>query len=586
MSLLSWPPSIGFILGAKVLIALGTAGLISWELVRRAKVSSMQGDRSSEAGKGVENSRESHSQRPFGYTVLLTLLAFLGYGAHFHFGRLHVGEGSLFLHRWDIMHYYLGAKYFPENGYEGLYLACLQADIEEGRLAPREYGKNRIRRMENYALVHIPEVLGLLPGIRSRFSPERWEEFKADLHAFQETMPRYWYRRALCDHGFNPSPIWVAAGRLVTRFTRADFRTLTALAFVDELLILLMMGFIFRTFGFRSMALCMVFWGVNLPADWDWTGGSLLRQDWLALLGIGICLLKSGRWAAAGACFAYSAGVRGFPLLVMFGPVAVLLSCLLRRFRQEPSKQTFRQDQVRGPVAHGWGRVPFSPGWGSFSGSLRVLTGFLVTSLILVSIATLSAGSTQVWKTWLEKMRLHNRSPSTNLIGMRNLLGFSFVERVQMLHDNSSCDPFWKWKLARKATFTARRSWYTAALFFSFAMTFLCIFGTPLHRSVVWSLPLVFFVFDLSCYYYGFLALLPLGSRKRSDEWTNVGLFLLAMAGNLIGWGYDHYDHRFVMISFVTLLFFAQFFHQAFLSRGWFRLLQKARSPENREVRS
>src|SRR5262245_55292715 len=42
----------------------------------------------------------------------------------FHFGA--------YIHNWDVYHYYIGAKYFPELGYSRLYECSAVADIEAG----------------------------------------------------------------------------------------------------------------------------------------------------------------------------------------------------------------------------------------------------------------------------------------------------------------------------------------------------------------------------------------------------------------------------------------------------------------------
>ena len=44
-------------------------------------------------------------------------------------------------------------------------------------------------------------------------------------------------------------------------------------------------------------------------ARFDWVGGAFLRQDWLAAVGIGVCMLRRERFALAGALFAYGAMV-------------------------------------------------------------------------------------------------------------------------------------------------------------------------------------------------------------------------------------------------------------------------------------
>ena len=54
----------------------------------------------------------------------------LGVLAYFNFGAFHFD--GLRVHLWDMTHYYLGAKYFGELGYDGLYECIAVADAESG----------------------------------------------------------------------------------------------------------------------------------------------------------------------------------------------------------------------------------------------------------------------------------------------------------------------------------------------------------------------------------------------------------------------------------------------------------------------
>ena len=57
-----------------------------------------------------------------GVVALLSLLSY------YDFGRFH--GGGRFVHYHDLYHYYMGSKYFPEVGYEGLYAATHRALVE------------------------------------------------------------------------------------------------------------------------------------------------------------------------------------------------------------------------------------------------------------------------------------------------------------------------------------------------------------------------------------------------------------------------------------------------------------------------
>ena len=54
-----------------------------------------------------------------------------------------------------------------------------------------------------------------------------------------------------------------------------------------------------------------MFWGCQSSAPFYWTGGAFLRQDWLAAVGVSICMLKRRRFATAGVLIAYAFMVIG-----------------------------------------------------------------------------------------------------------------------------------------------------------------------------------------------------------------------------------------------------------------------------------
>ena len=61
-----------------------------------------------------------------------------------------------------------------------------------------------------------------MPGIRARFSPERWEEFKKDMKYFIDTMGPRDYLGSMQDHGGNATPVWMLSAWLIFRDLPAE----------------------------------------------------------------------------------------------------------------------------------------------------------------------------------------------------------------------------------------------------------------------------------------------------------------------------------------------------------------------------
>src|SRR5262249_36496427 len=150
----------------------------------------------------------------------------------------------------------------------------------------------------------------------SHFSPERWREFKQDVAWFRaHRTPQQW-SLAFVDHGYNATPVWGIAGTLLSHAPVSDHRIL-ALSLIDPALILVMWAFVWWAFGWRTMCVALIWWGANYPARFLFTGGALLRADWLAFLVIGVCLVRRGLAAAGGFAVTWSALLRIFPGVVV-----------------------------------------------------------------------------------------------------------------------------------------------------------------------------------------------------------------------------------------------------------------------------
>ncbi|MEO1366846.1 MAG: hypothetical protein AAFX50_06685, partial [Acidobacteriota bacterium] len=134
----------------------------------------------------------------------LVIAAALGAAIYVNLGTFH---GRAVTHYWEQFHYTLGAKYFPELGYDGLYAASIEAQLA---VYPNHPVQSQIRDLRTNAIVETgaPETVGHRREVRERFSAERWRDFVGDhKHFLQANNPGYigGIRR---DHGFNPPPSW------------------------------------------------------------------------------------------------------------------------------------------------------------------------------------------------------------------------------------------------------------------------------------------------------------------------------------------------------------------------------------------
>src|SRR5882672_10549348 len=97
-----------------------------------------------------------------------------------------------------------------------------------------------------------------------------------------------------------------------------------------------MFGAIWWAFGWRIFCVALIFWGCQLPAEYFWTGGAFLRQDWIFFLILSSCLVRKRYFALGGAAFAYSTLLRVFPGPLLAGWLVVILAHAYRKKRFAP----------------------------------------------------------------------------------------------------------------------------------------------------------------------------------------------------------------------------------------------------------
>src|SRR5215475_11065422 len=228
---------------------------------------------------------------------LCLALAALGVAAFANFGDLHHQADRGFVHRWEHFHYHLGSKYFPELGYDGLYVASIAAEhashpqLRVGRRL-RDLRTNRGERAGD-ASAHRREV-------RARFSTERWDAFVADHAVFAEAGGERFLDGVRRDHGYNPSPTWTFVARLFTARAPVGPVSSLLLALLDPLLLAVAFFCVFRSFGLPTGCLALAVLGLGFGWRYNYLG-ALLRLDWLAAALVAISLLERGRARIAGA---------------------------------------------------------------------------------------------------------------------------------------------------------------------------------------------------------------------------------------------------------------------------------------------
>ncbi len=428
----------------------------------------------------------------------------------FHFDR--------FLHVWEIYHYYVGAKYFPELGYTRLYACTALADQESGAGPP--LSARRIRDLRSNLLTQASATDA--GECRRYFGATRWQEFGADVAWFRAQFPPPRWEAAVQDHGYNGSPLFTLVGGALASTGPASDRQILLLALVDPLLLAVLWGLVLWAFGWRTLCVALIFWGTNYPAHYYWNGGAFLRQDWLLLSVAALCLMRRGRMFAAGAAVTAAALLRVFPALLLVGVVLLALGRCARERRLFVSP------------AH-----------------RRLLLGCVGAAAILVPLSTWRAGA-DAWPAFFENSRKHLSTPLTNNVGLATLLGYSSAGRARLLADDRRPDPYEPWKLARRQTQAARRPLLGLLL-----AAYLMLLARALRQAEDWQaavlgIGLIPVVGEVTCYYYSIL--LGFAFLRERVPWSGPALLFYALSTWVCAAATGWFDEQFTCMSAFTLL--------------------------------
>lgn len=474
----------------------------------------------------------------------LGLLAVLALGCYYHFGSaqfMDVAKGRLtIVHTWDMRNYFPSVKYFKELRFDGVYLACLAAYVDlMGNGDPATVRNAHLRDLDDYHMMTGAEAAPRLPEIRARFTPERWEEFKRDMKYFIDTMGPRDYLGSMQDHGGNATPVWMLPAWLIYKNLPASEWTLGAAGFIDPVLLIIFFVILARTFGVRVMLYTVILFGAT---DFYQFGsnlmGSTLRQDWLVALGLGACALKKNRPFLGGFLLAYGGLIRAFPALAalfLLVPLALFLGGYLRRERRVPGPKEILARQ--GPT-------------------VRAIAGAAVAVVGLLVVTSAVFGYQTAWGTWLTKIEMHAVGPSTNNVGLRNVLAYRPADSARALVRRQVPDTWVEWDRRQVENFRQLRPLFYLLNLAAFGLLVYGVARRPLHQTSLLGLLLVPFFFYPSNYYCHFVFLLPMAVapdyRREPGDGANA----------------DGPEHR--MFGFVTAIICAMSVGQYFtMLQGW-----------------
>jgi hypothetical protein len=448
---------------------------------------------------------------------LLGLVAILSALSWWNFLNFHYDN---FVHYWDVYHYYVGAKYFPELGYTGLYECSAVADLDDG---VEEVRGREMRDLVTNTVVPTTSILAHPEVCRGRFSPERWALFRHDVGFFRSALGPAQWAQSQTDHGFNATPVWILAGSALANLGPASTAQVDRLASLDIGLLVALWALVFWSFGLEALSAAVVYWGLNSFSRFAWTGGAFLRYDWLFWTVASVCLLRLRRPALAGFAMAYASLLRIFPACLFAGLAlkAVWEAIARRRFE---------------PVLRLW----------------RVALGAVVALAVLGAGSVTLTGRPGAWREFNDNTRRFLTTEAHNFIGLRVVAAYRPSMREELAWDPLKTDPFADWEASQaKAQRQARPGLIAASLAFA------ALIAAAARRREDWvaailGMGLAPIALKLGHYYYSW----PLiyGLLWPVCPPAGLGAVAVAWISNGVATVFPQYDERVVWLSLLVVV--------------------------------
>lgn len=418
-----------------------------------------------------------------------------------------------FVHAWDQLHYFMGAKYFPELGYFDLYRCIAVADAREDSTGA--YSREAVRDLHTNELRPGREALAAEASCRVRLGA-RWPEFAADVSVFRDALGPARLRAALRDHGNNGTPLHTAVVRAASSWAPAGSALMTASGLADLVLYLLGLGALGWAFGARTALLAALIFGAGAPWELFWTGGALGRAYWFATACGALAALGRGRTALGGALLAAASFLRAFPAVLL---LALLIHAWVARRRDEAARRRAR--------------------------SLFLGAGLGAAVCLAVGALALGGG---VHAEFARVLARHSDTPMTNRIGLPALLAVGSEDFERQLVDPRLTDPYEVWKIRQRENARGRAPLRAAAVLLGLALV---VWVARRRGDEIDALAcggvLLFSAVSLSCYdYLWWVLMVP--AAVRGPRAPNA-FVLAAVTTQLVAMSVLHYDERHLLYT-------------------------------------
>jgi hypothetical protein len=269
-------------------------------------------------------------------------------------------------------------------------------------------------------------------------------------------------------------------------------------------------------------------------------GGSTLRNDWMILIGLGACALRSRRLVLAGALLGWAAMIRAFPalaLLFLAAPIGWRIYHALRaESDEEPGRRALRE------------MTPL----------LKVAAGVVLVVAALGAATTAKFGWDESWGAWSHKISMHANRPNVNHLGITALVSYDPDNLWHNLRARGEDPELWG---PRTAQTMKERRWIIVLGMIGY--TLLAIWACRRLRladAAVIGTMMIPVYFYPSNYYLHILFVWPLllagmAGRRQERDWALIAATVLAACAiQWFGWLFPGNYGNFLFWSGVILV--------------------------------
>jgi hypothetical protein len=317
------------------------------------------------------------------------LVAALCSATQYFYGSRHAKEWRL--HRWDLYHQVIGAKYFSELGYFKIYECTWEIDAQNSRHFRRV---PKMRDIRTLRVRKISTVVGE-PDCAELFDdPARLEQFAQDIDDIYDLGGGGMWNKLFTDKGFNGTPFHAWILSRLTANVKIVRDELIWLGLLDVFLMAVAFGMVAWAWDIKTAAIAVLFFCANYPNRFIHMGGSILRFDYVAMLIIALALMKKDKFAIAGVCVAWATAERVFPAVfaVGLGLKAGVELVATRKLRRE--------------------YLNFGLGFG---------LGLLVLFGLSLTLGDSVAAGVDNWRDWWSNMKVHTQHTRGFRVGFKHM---------------------------------------------------------------------------------------------------------------------------------------------------------------------